>query len=173
VAKPREEPDFTAAVLLTDGVSTKIAVLIIVEGNNVYALQPRKQAQPKISLHATGQWHAKIGRGKAQLVRYELPPASIEGEEQLFSISFENFASLLPYDAQKYDAVEIIDLAAFPADTVPYVEVATGQRFLCGPDIQDSNYIERLVSERIVRNTAPKICIRVKVLEQPGHAPTA
>jgi hypothetical protein len=153
--------------VVTDGVSTNIAVLVVIQGNNVYALQPRKRGQPKISFHESGQRHAKIDRGKAQLVYHGLPPQLVEGQAWLFSISFENFASLLPFHGQHYDVVETIDLRTFSANTLPYVEIATGQNFLTRPEIHEPDYVERLVSEKILRDKVPRVCIRVKVLEQP------
>src|SRR5207247_5328590 len=104
-----------------------------------------------------GWRHAKIDKGKAQLIQYRLPPRLIEGEERLFSISFENYASLLPYHRQDHDVIETIDLRRFAAGTIPFVEIAVGRHFLSSPDIHEPDYIERLISETILRTTYTQI----------------
>ena len=140
----------------------------MIDGNNFYALQPRKRGQPKISFHASGQRHVKIDKGEAQIVDYRLPPDLIEGEEGLFTISFENFASLRDYRAQRYDATEVIDITQFKPGTLPFVQVSIGQTFRIQPDVHEPDYIEKTLHETIMRDIPPKICVRVKVLENPS-----
>jgi hypothetical protein len=160
------QPTFEAAVLVTDSKETKVAVRIQVQGHEVYAFRPLKGGPVKISFHASGQRHIQIGKGKHQLVRHDLPPYMLNGEESLFTTSFENFARLLPYKGEPFNAKETIDLTTFPASSIPFVEIAIGGSFASATNVHEPEYVETIVRETVVWDAAPAICIRVKYLSE-------
>src|SRR5262245_16443611 len=80
------------------------------DADNVYVFQPRKGGSAKVSYHESGQRHLKIGSSPAMFVRHSTQPEWIRTEEKLWSQSFENFTSLLPYSEEASDAVCDIEL---------------------------------------------------------------
>ncbi|MBL8292598.1 MAG: hypothetical protein JNN08_12220 [Bryobacterales bacterium] len=152
---------------MTDGKETKVALRIQVQSNEVYAFQPLKGGPVKISFHESDQRHIRIGKGKPQLEQHETPAHLLIEEESLFGTSFENFATLLSYKQESFDVVEIIDFAEFPAESIPFVEVAVGRVFRVSETVIEPGYMETVVRENVVRKEPPGICIRVKYLSVP------
>lgn len=140
MARPGSRPTFEAAVLVTDGKETKTAVRVQIQGNEVYAFRPLKGGPVKISFHASGQRHVQISKGAYQLVRQDVAPDLLTKEEGLFATSFENFASLLPYKGESFNAVETIDLRTFPANSIPLVEVAVGNSSAGAANVEEQGY---------------------------------
>lgn len=56
-------------------------------------------------------------------------PEWIRNEEELWSKSFENFTSLLPYNGEPAHAVRDIQLPAFAADAITFAQVSIGRFF--------------------------------------------
>jgi hypothetical protein len=168
MTRSKSQPTFEAAVLVTDGKETRIAVRIQIQGNDVYAFRPLKGGPVKISFHASGQRHVQIGKGKRQVVHQNTPPHLLIDEQGLFTTSFENFAGLLPYKGETFNATETIDLKTFPANSIPFVEVAVGNSFATTASVNEPGYAETIIKETVVRTTPPGICVRVKYLSATG-----
>jgi hypothetical protein len=81
---------------------------------DAYVFQPPKKKRPKVSYHASGQTHVKVGKSGAMLRRFNAPPASLAGEENIWSKSFENFATLLPWTNEPANDILEIKLPALP-----------------------------------------------------------
>jgi len=83
----------TAAILVKDGEVTRKAVLVVVRGNDVYAIQPHTEM--KVSYHALGRYHLKVGRGsKAVVPIQKIPPALVDRAEDVWGMTLVNFARM-------------------------------------------------------------------------------
>jgi len=103
---------------------------IRVKSDNVYVFQPEKSIyRTKVSYHASGQHHLKLGKGPAMFVRQEDRTEWIRAEKNVFSKSLENFSALLPYKGQQVDERFDLELPSPSPTTLPYIEVSIGQIF--------------------------------------------
>jgi hypothetical protein len=177
MARTGSQPTFEAAVLVTDGKDTRIAVRIQIQGNEVYAFRPQKGGPVKISFHASGQRHVQIGKGAHQLIRHETPRDLLSTEDGLLTTSLDNFTSLMPYKGEAFNAVETIDLRTFPANSLPLVEVAVGNSFagaanvqeprLCG-DGRQRNGRTRHATRHLHPSEVPVCCSRITFARGSG-----
>jgi hypothetical protein len=76
----------------------------------------------KISYHASGQHHLKLGDGPAMFVRHEDQPAWIRLEKNIFAKSLENFSTLLQYKGERADDKFDLELPPASSTTMPYIE---------------------------------------------------
>jgi len=174
MARIRSKPDFTAGFVTWIGGKALRALELRVKGDDLYAMQPRHVQTEKVSYHASGQSHIKVGNSKPILPFQKLPPRFLKEEAhrlrreryQLFTISLENAPTLLPYTGQEYDTK--IDLHVPQVDgTVVlqlYVGSDSGQKALF--EIQD--YVETTVTERSLAGAGYEFCIRLAVLTSNG-----
>ena len=125
----------------------------------------------KVSYHESGQRHLKIGSGPAMFVMHSSRPEWIRTEERLWSKSFENFASLLPYNGEAADAVLEIELPSAAGDTIAFAQVSVGQFF--DPEgwtmdgVRQATLRQKIVCVRESPSQL-RLCIRVLRLSQDG-----
>jgi hypothetical protein len=135
------------------------------KGWDSYVFQPRKGQRVKISYHASGQIHLKIGQSDVMFKRFYKPPASLMDGENIWSRSFENFSELLLWKNQDANDIHEIDLPPLPyTDTITLAQVIVGRNF--DPSRWVTDGVEQAtVDQRIFRPdpavSGLSVCVRV------------
>ena len=137
----------------------------------LYVFQPRKGGSVKVSYHESGQRHLKIGNNPAMFALHSTRPEWVYAEEQLWSKSFENFESLLPYEGALADAVHEIDLPDLEEDRITFAEVSIGRFFDPVGWTTDQVTQATLDQKTLLVPISPsklQLCIRVLRLSREG-----
>ncbi len=135
------------------------------KGWDAYVFQPCQGQRVKVSYHESGQVHVKVRKSGAMFKRFYEPPASLVGEESVWSQSFENFSTLLRWKDEPANDIHEIKLPALPyTDTITFAQVVVGRRFT--PDRWVSDGVEQEVIEQKafkpdVSLSGLSVCIRV------------
>ena len=153
MARIRSKPDFTAGFVTWIGGKALRALELRVNGDDLYAMQPRHVHTEKVSYHASGQSHIKVGNSKPILPFQKLPPRFLKEEAQrlrhgryrLFAISLENAPTLLPYMGQEY--YTRFDLHVPQVDGIVVVELYVGSDSGQKALFEIDDYVETTVTE--------------------------
>ena len=98
-------------------------------------------------------------------------PEWVYAEEQLWSKSFENFESLLPYEGALADAVHEIDLPDLEEDRITFAEVSIG-RFLDPMGWTTDQVTQATLDQKTllvpISPSKLQLCIRVLRLSREG-----
>jgi hypothetical protein len=123
--------EYLLRVNLKNGADVRRFCELRVKGNDVYIYQPREGDSVKVSYHESGEQHVKIGKGAPVLPPMQLDPTeAIVTEEAPWSMTFENFADLLPYKGEAANDVFEIDLPQLPyTDTYTFAQISVGRSF--------------------------------------------
>src|SRR5437879_4087930 len=93
--------EYVLRVNLAAGSDARRFCEVVVKGHDVYIYQPRRGSSVKVSYHASGQKHVKIGKSDPVIAPMHLdPPLLLVTEETPWSQSVENFSTLLPYKGE-------------------------------------------------------------------------
>ncbi len=157
--------EYVLRVNVVLGDDTRRFCEIRAKNDDVYVFQPEKGInRAKISYHASGQRHLKLGNGPAMFVRHDDQPAWIRSEKDVFAKSLENFSTLLRYKGELADDKFDLELPSASPTTMVYIEVSIGRTF----DSKDWKHLDvRAVTlsqkDFVVLHSpsALKICVRL------------
>ncbi len=160
----RTQPEFRGCVLATDGKDVRRVVEVVIRNGEVFTFQPRKELTRKSSYHKSGEFHVRLDPGsKAPFAWQKAPPTGLVTEENVFTISLDNFDRLLPANRNQCNETYLIDLAGLPAG-LQVVQIAIGQFFRPKPNVRLDGYQETACRQFVFQGSTPKICVRVFVL---------
>lgn len=129
----RPSPDYLLFINLRRGTDARRFCQVVVNGDDVYIIEPKKKGPEKLSYHESGERHLMIGNGEREFRMFLDPPSRIVTQETPWIQVFDKFNSLLDYGRyQGPPPNEIVTMDVsdvLPSGTHHFAEVSIGRRF--------------------------------------------
>lgn len=168
----KKTADYHACIVVRSSGVAKRAMEILVSGNDLYALQPRKDVSIKTSYHESGTFHVKVGKRLAiSGSRPHAPTRHLREDsravgalrKRLYSVSLENYTKLLDLDSS-VDYDEVAEFEINDREGLLVLELDVTNYELPEGDWQHLGVVGKVLSESTLSGSRFSFVVRLRHL---------